>query len=198
MSGKVDLKVVMLGQAACGKTSLVERFIYNRFNNNYQATIGAAFGARRMNVQGRVICVGLWDTAGSERYQAMSRIYYRDAGAAIICYDITDKESLERAKYWVTEVQKNEERCLIYLCGTKLDLVLEEPQVRQLDYHDVVDYADQAGAKVFETSSKTGENVETMFETIVEDFAKDNAEVMATLEKSTIILTESQPKKRCC
>ncbi|ROT65027.1 putative ras-related protein Rab-24-like, partial [Penaeus vannamei] len=66
MSGKVDLKVVMLGQAACGKTSLVERFIYNRFNNNYQATIGAAFGARRMNVQGRVICVGLWDTAGSE------------------------------------------------------------------------------------------------------------------------------------
>lgn len=57
--------------------------------------------------------------------------------------------SLERAKYWVTEVQKNEERCHIYLCGTKLDLVLEEPQVRQLDYHDVVDYADQVGILLY-------------------------------------------------
>ncbi|XP_042217969.1 ras-related protein Rab-24-like [Homarus americanus] len=198
MSGKVDMKVVMLGQAACGKTSLVERFIYNRFNTNYQTTIGAAFGARNMAVQGKQICVGLWDTAGSERYEAMSRIYYRDAKAAVICYDITNAESADRAKFWVSEVQKHEEDCKIYLCGTKLDLAMDKPQERQVDFHDLSDYAEEVGAKVIETSSKTGNNVEKLFNCVVEDFAVTNADVMATLENSTITLHNNKKKKGCC
>lgn len=199
MSGKVDMKVVMLGQASCGKTSIVERFIYDRFNSSYQTTIGAAFGARSMDVQGKKICVGLWDTAGSERYEAMSRIYYRDSKAAIICYDITCAESAERAKFWVSEVQKHEENCKVYLCGTKLDLVLDNPSARQVDYHDIHDYVDEVGGKVFETSSKMGSNVEKLFNCVVEDFANENAEVMVTLEDSTIVLHNKNIKNnRCC
>ncbi|KAK7068525.1 Ras-related protein Rab-24 [Halocaridina rubra] len=198
MSGKVDLKVVMLGQISCGKTSVVERFIYNRFNNNYQNTIGAAFGARYLDVQGKRICLGLWDTAGSERYEAMSRIYYRDAKAAVICYDITNSKSLDRAKFWVSELQRSEESCKLYLCGTKLDVVQDDPHRRQVDYHDVNDYAEQICGKFFETSSKTGHNIEELFACIVEEYAEDNAEIIATLDKSTIILKEENKSKRCC
>ncbi|XP_045603209.1 ras-related protein Rab-24 isoform X2 [Procambarus clarkii] len=198
MTGKVDMKVVMLGQASCGKTSLVERFIYNRFNTNYQTTIGAAFGARCVDVQGKQICVGLWDTAGSERYEAMSRIYYRDAKAAVICYDVTNAESADRAKFWVGEVQKHEEDCRIFLCGTKVDLVSDKSQLRQVDYHDLSDYAEEVGAKVFETSSKTGKNVEELFNCVVEDFALRNEDVIATLQDSVITLHNKTTRKKCC
>ncbi|XP_066946743.1 ras-related protein Rab-24-like isoform X2 [Macrobrachium rosenbergii] len=198
MSGMVDMKVVVLGQISCGKTSLVERFIYNRFNENYQSTIGAAFGARYMNIEGRKICLGLWDTAGSERYEAMSRIYYRDAKAAVICYDITNIKSVDRAKFWVGEVQKHEENCKLYLCGTKLDLVKEDPQRREVDYHDLNDYAEEINGKLFETSSKTNTNIEELFACIVEDYAKDNAAVIATLERQTVDLTDEEKKNKCC
>ncbi|KAG8128429.1 hypothetical protein E2320_015285 [Naja naja] len=111
MSGqRVDAKVVMLGKEYVGKTSLVERYVHNRFLvGPYQNTIGAAFVAKVMPVGGRTVTLGIWDTAGSERYEAMSRIYYRGAKAAIVCYDLTDRSSFQRAKFWVNELQNFEE-----------------------------------------------------------------------------------------
>ena len=73
------MKVVLLGREYCGKTSVVERFLNERFagENKYQNTIGAAYGARTVSVGGRELVLGIWDTAGSERYESMSRMYYR-------------------------------------------------------------------------------------------------------------------------
>ncbi|KAM9066803.1 ras-related protein Rab-24 isoform X2 [Antechinus flavipes] len=144
MSGqRVDVKVVMLGKEYVGKTSLVERYVHDRFLvGPYQNTIGAAFVAKVMSVGDRTVTLGIWDTAGSERYEAMSRIYYRGAKAAIVCYDLTDSSSFERAKFWVKELQSLEESCQIYLCGTKSDLLEEDRRLRRVDFHDVQDYAD--------------------------------------------------------
>lgn len=170
-SAKVDLKVVLLGREYGGKTSLVERFVNSRFNENvpYQNTIGAAFGAKTLTVGGnKSMTLGIWDTAGSERYEAMSRIYYRGASAAVVCYDLTDAASWERAKFWIREVRGHEENCKVYLCGTKKDLL--EQRDRGMDHYDSIDYADSVGAKVFETSSKTGENVDELFQAIADDF----------------------------
>ncbi|XP_049521805.1 ras-related protein Rab-24-like isoform X5 [Dermacentor silvarum] len=116
------------------------------------------------------------DTAGSERYEAMSRIYYRGAGAAIVCFDLTDRESYQKAKFWVNELRKHEEKCQIFLCGTKNDLIKEEGKYRAINHHDVLDYADEIGAKMFETSSKTGEGIAELFCQI----AKDHIETMST------------------
>ncbi|XP_063086937.1 ras-related protein Rab-24 isoform X2 [Cavia porcellus] len=146
MSGqRVDVKVVMLGKENVGKTSLVERYVHDRFLvGPYQNTIGAAFVAKVMSVGDRTVTLGIWDTAGSERYEAMSRIYYRGAKAAIVCYDLTDSSSFERAKFWVKELQNLEEGCQIYLCGTKSDLLEEDRRRRRVDFHDVQDYADSS------------------------------------------------------
>ncbi|XP_040261309.1 ras-related protein Rab-24 isoform X2 [Bufo bufo] len=162
MSGqRVDAKVVMLGKESVGKTSLVERYVHHRFlQGPYQNTIGAAFVAKALSVGGRNVTLGIWDTAGSERYEAMSRIYYRGAKAAIVCYDLTDCSSFERVKFWVNELQNFEEHCRIYICGTKSDLVEIDKSMRQVDFHDVQDYADEIKAHLCETSSKTGQSVE--------------------------------------
>ena len=156
---KVDVKVVLLGKMYGGKTSLVERFINQRFNENipYQNTVGAAFGAKTISIDGSSITLEIWDTAGSERYEAMSRIYYRGAKAAIVCYDLTDDTSWDKARFWIQEIHGHEAGCRIYLCGTKYDLL--ETKERAIDFHDTTDYAATIGARLFETSARTGENV---------------------------------------
>uniref|UniRef100_A0A8C5B397 Ras-related protein Rab-24 n=1 Tax=Gadus morhua TaxID=8049 RepID=A0A8C5B397_GADMO len=140
---RVDTKVVMLGKESVGKTSLVERYVHHRFLvGPYQNTIGAAFVAKPIQVGDKVVTLGIWDTAGSERYEAMSRIYYRGARAAVVCYDLTDSSSFQRARFWVKELQNCEEHCKIYLCGTKNDLVQADRGLRQIDFHDAQDFAE--------------------------------------------------------
>ncbi|XP_039266544.1 ras-related protein Rab-24-like [Styela clava] len=198
----VDCKVVLLGKECGGKTSLVERFLYDRFNGTaYQNTIGAAFGAKKMQVNGRWVTLGIWDTAGSEKYQAMSRIYYRGARAAIVCYDVADVKSFEKARFWVNELQDAEEHCKIYLCGTKLDLVLDEGKQRAVDYHDCVDYGTEIGATVFETSSKTNHNVLALFQRIADEYVPDHDMPTNDMNSSDIDLNSaniSENKKNCC
>ncbi|XP_035570976.1 ras-related protein Rab-24 isoform X2 [Canis lupus baileyi] len=198
MSGqRVDVKVVMLGKEYVGKTSLVERYVHDRFLvGPYQNTIGAAFVAKVMSVGDRTVTLGIWDTAGSERYEAMSRIYYRGAKAAIVCYDLTDSSSFERAKFWVKELRNLEEGCQIYLCGTKSDLLEEDRRRRRVDFHDVQDYADSScsqlprdiKAQLFETSSKTGQSVDELFQKVAEDYVSVAAFQVMTGEAARTIL----------
>lgn len=169
----VDIKVVLLGKSAVGKTSLVERYLHNRFTGDtvpYQNTIGAAYGAKKIEINGKDVQLGIWDTAGSERYEAMSRIYYRDAGAAIVCYDLTEKSSLDRANFWIQELRDNEENCKLYMCGCKRDLIIDCPSKRQVERGAAEALADNNNAEIFETSSKTGENIDKLFERIASDY----------------------------
>lgn len=194
----MDVKVVMLGKEYVGKTSLVERYVHRRFLvGPYQNTIGAAFVAKPIQIGDRVIVLGIWDTAGSERYEAMSRIYYRGAKAAIVCYDLTDRSSFERAKFWIRELQNLEEHCKIYLCGTKSDLLDPDKTLRRVDFHDVQDYADEVKAQMFETSSKTGRNVEELFYKVAEDYLNSGFQEM-TEERGVDLAQKKSYMQSCC
>ncbi|XP_072302116.1 ras-related protein Rab-24 [Eucyclogobius newberryi] len=195
---RVDAKVVMLGKESVGKTSLVERYVHNRFLvGPYQNTIGAAFVAKAIQVGEKVITLGIWDTAGSERYEAMSRIYYRGARAAVVCYDLTDSSSFQRAKFWVKELQNCEELCKIYLCGTKNDLIQGDKSLRQVDFHDTQDFSEEIGAQHFETSSKTGNNVDELFQKVAEDY-NDAALHFMTDESSVDLAQKKEPYFYSC
>lgn len=196
MANKVDAKVVLLGKEYSGKTCLVERYLHGRFNENipYQNTIGAAFGAKKEVIDNKSLVLGIWDTAGSERYEAMSRIYYRGARAAIICYDLTDSSSFDRVKFWVNELRTHEENCKIYLCGTKLDLVMKDKKVRRVDYHFTTDYADEIHAKLFETSSLKGDNVCELFYDVAKTCLEEPFE--ENKEAKSLILEEPRKRKR--
>ncbi|XP_071448922.1 ras-related protein Rab-24-like [Hetaerina americana] len=196
---KVDLKVVMLGQEYVGKTTLCERFINHHFREDagYQTTIGAVFVAKPVvSSKGKKVLLGLWDTAGSERYLAMSRIFYRGARAAIICYDIGSQASWKRAKFWVCELRKHEETCNVYFCGTKLDLIEDGKSVREVETNEVEAYAEGVQAKYFETSSKTGKNVDTIFQVIVDDFLQNRT--VSVVGPENLRLHENMPQRKCC
>jgi len=196
---KVDMKVVMLGREFCGKTSLVERFLNERFagENKYQNTIGAAYGARTVNVGGRDVVLGIWDTAGSERYESMSRMYYRGSKAAILCYSVKDEESWERLQFWVKELKKTEEECKVYICATKIDLLQGNNRNRVIDYHTTTDYCDEIGAELFETSSRNGSNINEMFIKIASDYI-ENVDESNLVYHNEITLSEPNEKSSCC
>lgn len=121
---------------------------------------------------------------GSERYQAMSRIYYRGAWAAVVCYDLTEELSFAKAKFWVAELGQNEPNCRLYFCGTKRDLI-SDINPRQVEFQSALEFAENYGAPVFETSSRTGENVAELFERIARDFVQQ-LDLRKPLAKDTL------------
>ncbi|XP_065175023.1 ras-related protein Rab-24-like [Sycon ciliatum] len=200
MAAKVDMKVVLLGKEFGGKTSLVERFLHERFAGGapYQNTIGAAFGAKKVTVNGETITLGIWDTAGSERYEAMSRIYYRGAKAAVLCIDLTDETSFKRARFWVNELKTNEEECKLFIAGTKQDVVIQDKKARKVDGADLQDFADESGARLFETSAKTGHNVEELFQEVASACVSARGQATFNPNGNTVALDSSGGKSSGC
>jgi Ras-related protein Rab-24 len=196
---RIDMKVVLLGKEYSGKTSLVERFLSERFagENRYQNTIGAAYGEKTVNVKGKDMVLGVWDTAGSERYQAMSKMYYRNAKAAVICYAVNDAESWEKVLFWVKELAKTEPDCSIYICATKIDLVKGRNKDRCVDYHTTTDLVDSIKGKLFETSSKTGENITELFHQVAMDYLENKINHLESLDDMVNMKSEKKGRK-CC
>ncbi|KAF9650089.1 ras-domain-containing protein [Thelephora ganbajun] len=120
----VQVKLVLLGEAAVGKSSVVLRFVSNEFQPNKEPTIGAAFLTQKCRLEDRVLRYEIWDTAGQERFHSLAPMYYRNAQAAIVVYDVTKATSLEKAKTWVKELQRQANpNIVIALAGNKIDLV---------------------------------------------------------------------------
>ncbi|KAL4719304.1 hypothetical protein ACJJTC_004123 [Scirpophaga incertulas] len=198
---RCDFKFVLLGAEHVGKTSLVIQFVNGTFNSKvpYQNTIGAAFNCKTMTSGGKVYTVGVWDTAGSERYEAMTKLYYRGAHAAIICYEPDCRQSWSRLRHWLLEVRSVEESCKLYLCGTKKDLLDSGDRVREVP-EDVVATYSQGVNGHFLTSAVTGENVEELFQTVLDDCVKDK-QVMKDLEDRRLALEKEMEvlkEKRGC
>ncbi|KAL1955170.1 hypothetical protein VTO42DRAFT_8935 [Malbranchea cinnamomea] len=122
-----SVKLVLLGEAAVGKSSLVLRFVNNDFQENKEPTIGAAFLTQKCSLPTRTIKFEIWDTAGQERFASLAPMYYRNAQAALVVYDITKPSSLIKAKHWVAELQRQASPgIVIALVGNKLDLTNDD------------------------------------------------------------------------
>ena len=97
---------MLLGDSAVGKSSLVLRFVRGQFFEYQESTIGAAFLTQTVALNDTTVKFEIWDTAGQERYHSLAPMYYRGAAAAIVVYDITNRDTFQRAKQWVKELQR--------------------------------------------------------------------------------------------
>ncbi|KAL0079808.1 ras family-domain-containing protein [Phycomyces blakesleeanus] len=181
-SKPVPVKLVLLGESAVGKSSLVIRFVDREFVQNREPTIGAAFLTQKCPLEDHTIKFEIWDTAGQERFHSLAPMYYRNAQAAIVVYDVTKAASLEKAKSWVKELQRQaHSQIVIALVGNKVDLVEatparptqsdeeaeeaeeEETVTRQVSTEEASAYAAETGLLFFETSARLGINVDRVF-----------------------------------
>ncbi len=116
-----QFKVVLLGESAVGKSSLVLRFVKREFHEYQESTIGAAFLTQTVQIDDTTVKFEIWDAAGQERYHSLAPMYYRGAQAALIVYDITSKDSFMKAQNWVRELQRQANaNIVIALVGNKL------------------------------------------------------------------------------
>ncbi|VUZ51507.1 unnamed protein product [Hymenolepis diminuta] len=117
-------KLVLLGESAVGKSSIALRFVKSQFQEFQEATIGAAYLTQSIVVGDPQVTVKfeIWDTAGQERYHSLAPMYYRGAHAAIVVYDITNRQTFDRATKWVDELREKAPGVkVIALAGNKSD-----------------------------------------------------------------------------
>ncbi|KAK6322258.1 hypothetical protein J4Q44_G00070500 [Coregonus suidteri] len=149
-------KLVFLGEQSVGKTSLITRFMYDSFDNTYQATIGIDFLSKTMYLEDRTIRLQLWDTAGQERFRSLIPSYIRDSAAAVVVYDITNVNSFQQTTKWIDDVRTERgSDVIIMLVGNKTDLA----DKRQVAIEEGERKAKELNVMFIETSAKAGYNV---------------------------------------
>jgi len=189
----LNFKLVLLGDAAVGKSSSVERFVKNEFFEFQQPTIGAAFLTQTVPLDDCIVKFEIWDTAGQERYRSLAPMYYRGAAAALVVYDITVHDSFTGAKTWIEELQRQGSADIVIgLAGNKCDL----ENKREVSKAEAQKYAQENGCLFFETSAKTGENVNEIFTQIAQKLPKTVAP--PTSDAIQIIGQDDAPKGKCC
>ncbi|XP_026874374.1 ras-related protein Rab-41 isoform X4 [Electrophorus electricus] len=153
-------KLVFLGEQSVGKTSLITRFMYDSFDNTYQATIGIDFLSKTMYLEDRTVRLQLWDTAGQERFRSLIPSYIRDSTIAVVVYDITNLNSFQQTSKWIDDVRTERgSDVIIMLVGNKTDLA----DKRQVSVEAAERKARDLNVMYIETSAKAGYNVKQLF-----------------------------------
>lgn len=153
-------KLVLLGEGRVGKTSILIRYVKGDFSGSQQSTIQASYLEKKLNVESKSVRLAIWDTAGQERFHALGPIYYRDSNAALLVYDITDRESFVKVQSWVKELRKIVGNDIVLaIAANKCDL----EKKLQVPWEDAEEYAKSVGAELHRTSAKSGRGVEQTF-----------------------------------
>ncbi len=159
-----NVKVVLLGDSGVGKTCLITRYISETFEQNTASTNGASYASKNVNYDKlkKTITLDIWDTAGQEKYKALTKFFYKDAAIAILVYDITQKNSFESIKsYWYEQVKENGEKTVVLgIVGNKSDLYEQE----EVPENDAREFAQSIGAIFALTSAKMNTGVDALFE----------------------------------
>ncbi|KAM9086090.1 ras-related protein Rab-5A-like [Megaptera novaeangliae] len=194
-----QFKLVLLGEPAFGKSSLVLRFVKGHFHGFQESTMGAAFLAQTVCLDDTTVKFEIWDTAGQEQYHSLAPTYYRGVQAAIVVYDVTNEESFVRAKNRVTELQRQANpNIVIALSGNKADLANKTA----VNFQEAQSYADDNSLLFMETSAKTSMNVNEIFMAIAKKLPKNEPQNPGahSARGRRVDLTEpTQPtRSQCC
>jgi len=149
-------KVIFIGDANTGKTSIINRIIDNPFNDTYEVSIGIDFMSKNIRFRGQNIKIQIWDSAGQEKYKGLIPSYVRNSSIVFIVYDISNRSSFDNVSNWINFV-KNIEKTTMVLCGNKIDLN------REVETKEGEEIAEREGIKFFECSAKTNDNIKNMF-----------------------------------
>ncbi|MEJ2248944.1 MAG: GTP-binding protein [Candidatus Lokiarchaeota archaeon] len=172
MSYDATFKIIIIGDAGTGKTTLAHRFLTNLFLESSSMTIGVDFEVKSLEVDSKKVKLQIWDFGGEERFRFLLPTYVRGAAGGIFLYDITNFSSLAHIDDWLMVIRKEvkpENRFPILVAGAKADL--EED--REVESEEAIKIAKSRGLSGFiECSSKTGENVDDVFEALTQIMLK--------------------------
>ena len=162
-------KYIIIGDAAVGKSNLLLRYAHGQFKPEYQLTIGVEFGAKNVSIGELSYRIQIWDTAGQENFRSITRAYYKNSACALVVYDISKRETFNNVSDWIEDCRNQSPKTIyMILVGNKSDL----EDKREVTKEEGKELADKYGLEFYETSAKTGENVEELFYNSAEEIAK--------------------------
>ena len=217
----IKLKLIVVGNQGTGKSCILNRFVNETFEENYEATIGLDFQSKNITIHDQDVRLIIYDTAGQEKFRSLIPMYIREAQIILFIYDISDEESFNSIPKWIQEVKEVlKEEVVFVLIGNKIDL---ESQ-RKVSFEDGKKFAEQNNFVFQEVSAKTGKNFENLFDVQIfeavynkfraefekrdggeeqpnfetNDNTNDNNDKRVKLDNTNNNPQKSKKKKRCC
>ena len=198
-------QLLIIGDSSVGKTSLITRYTNGTFKEEYLATVGLDYYSKEEVINNKTINIKLWDTAGQERYKSLTQNYFKNAEGVLLTYDITNSESFDNLKEWISSIKKNMEGKDIFIpviiIGNKIDM----EESRETSKEDAEKFAKENNYKYFETSAKTGEGVDNAIRELIIQILKQSNQMddQKMARASSVQIKEenvdnSKKKKGCC
>ena len=160
--GVESFKVVLVGESGVGKTSIITQFIDQTFQEDQQSTTGGTFSTKSVICDnGKTLKFEIWDTAGQERYRSLTKMFYKDANAAVLVYDITRKDSFEELQnYWSQQIKESSPpNIILAIAANKSDLISQEA----VEEEKAREFANELGAIFVSTTATTVESINELF-----------------------------------
>ena len=200
---EVILKIIILGSSQVGKTSILNRYFNNEFQENMLSTIGIDFKTKFFKFDGNKVKFTYIDTAGQEKFRAISVNYLKGTHGVILVFDLTNKETFDLIENWIEDIKQNNQSDIAkILLGNKSDIL----DSRQVSIEDAEELANKLGCKYYEGSAKTGENITEALDEIAKisyDYYqnsdhRDSIRLSSDVNNDNKKEENSKKKKKCC
>jgi small GTP-binding protein len=193
---KLTFRTVTIGDSSVGKTSIVNKFIRDRFNAAEMNTVGALYDCFTEEIDGRAVEIQIWDTAGQEQYRSLTPVYFRSAAAALLVFDVSNRASFEHLDDWVVSFRNsNSDSALLFLVGNKADLV----EQRTVTEEEARKWAETYACDYTETSARSGSGIPQLFKAVAATLASNHLhEIEAHAIRPKTLDREEKGQGGCC
>ena len=199
---QIVFKLLLLGDSSVGKTSILLKYISNKFDESSISTMGVDYKDKIIDYNKFKIRLQIWDTSGEEKFRSITKNFYRNADGLLVVFDLTKKESFHNVGSWINEAEENNDKLKIILIGNKLDL--KDGRIVTIDV--AKKFAEKNNLKYIETSAKDGTNINESFQTIIDLLfdGKSSEEILnefAKQDSPLCVVDDSmkvKKKKSCC
>ena len=187
-------KILLLGDSSVGKTCFLMRYSDNTFQEIHMSTIGLDYKLKNVQLDdGKIVKIQIWDTAGQDRFRSITKNYYKGAHGILLIYDVTSRKTYDNIKNWVTQIKEEvSEKVTIILVGNKID----DEKNRKVSTEEGEKMAKECGLSFYETSAKSGINIDSTFNELVTKTVEKYSKVDGKGDK--LNNKKSGNKKGCC
>lgn len=196
-------KILTIGESGVGKTCILLRYTDNKFIKHHLTTIGIDYKTKDVNINNKSIKLKIWDTAGQERFRNITQQYYKGADGIVLVFDLTDRNSFEKVREWMKQIQSytQKDSIAIVLLGNKCDA-----ENKAVTLQEANEIAAEFNLKFFETSAMNNINIEESFKQLSTEIinikeaknANSDTAQNQSMNLKPSLANEQKKKKGCC
>ena len=190
-------KFIIIGESSVGKSCIIMRYTEDRFTDSFLTTVGVDFKVKEVSVDGQLVKLQVWDTAGQEQFHTITKSYFRGAHGILLVFDVGKRETFEKTHMWMESIHESAaENVDVVLVGNKIDL---PPDERAISAEDGENLAREFMVPYFETSAKTGDGITQVFDALIRTvMSRKIADSPEKTKQVKVDVVSARKKSGCC